>query len=454
MAVLPAQVLSVTELTHRVKNLLEDRFSGVWVEGEISNVRSPSSGHIYFTLKDTGAQLAVVAFRGVAAKVGFALKDGLQVIAFGDISIYEKSGQYQLVARQLLPKGLGALQLAFEELKQRLAKEGLFDSARKKPIPALPQRIGLVTSPGGAAIRDFLNIINRRFPNVHIVIHPVRVQGEGAAAEIAAALDDFNSLHTSGKLPLDVLIVTRGGGSLEDLWAFNEEIVARALARSCIPTISAIGHEIDFTIADFVADLRAPTPSAAAELVVKAKEEFKQRMAQFQSRLQGDLRFRLATARQRFSDLASSYVFRQPTEIVRQYQQQVDDLGHRLVRATGATLAGQQAQLSTAASKFKLLSPQAFLANSRQRIGSHKQRLDAAWNHRRQETGHRLAQVRGKLELLSPNATLQRGYSITLDPKTGKIIRSVTHVTPGTKISTKVLDGAFGSVVSSPTDVP
>src|SRR6266403_1471667 len=299
MAVLPAQVLSVTELTHRVKDLLEERFPSVWVEGEISNVRSPSSGHIYFTLKDSGAQLAVVLFRGVAVKVGFKLKDGLQVIAFGDISVYEKSGQYQLVARRLLPKGLGALQLAFEELKQRLAKEGLFDSARKKPIPALPQRIGLVTSPTGAAIRDFLNIIGRRFPNVHIIIHPVRVQGEGAAQEIADAIDEFNALHASRRLPLDVLIVTRGGGSLEDLWAFNEEVVARALARSNIPTISAVGHEIDFTIADFVADLRAPTPSAAAELVVKSKDEYCALMREYEKRLIKDLRLRLSEARGR-----------------------------------------------------------------------------------------------------------------------------------------------------------
>jgi exodeoxyribonuclease VII large subunit len=452
MAVLPAQVLSVTELTHRVKDLLEERFPSVWVEGEISNVRSPSSGHIYFTLKDAGAQLAVVLFRGVAAKVGFKLKDGLQVITFGDISVYEKSGQYQLVASQLLPKGLGALQLAFEELKQRLAKEGLFDSSRKRPIPILPQRIGLVTSPTGAAIRDFLNIIDRRFPNVHIVIYPVRVQGQGAATEIAAAIDELNVLHASGRLSLDVLIVTRGGGSLEDLWAFNEEVLARALARSRIPTISAVGHEIDFTIADFIADLRAPTPSAAAELVVKAKEEFKQRMGQYQSRLQSDLRLRLATARQRFSDLASNYVFRRPTEVIRQYQQQVDDSGHRLTRAVGATLANQRARLATTAGKFKLLGPQALLVNGRQRVGSGEQGLRAAWGRRWQNTGHRLTQVNAKLELLSPKATLRRGYSITLIPETSQIVRSVTHVKPGTKISTKVLDGVFDSVVSSLTD--
>ncbi len=448
----PAQVLSVTDLTRRVKDLLEEKFPSLWVEGEVSNLRSPSSGHVYFTLKDANAQLAVVLFRGVAAKVGFPLKDGLQVIAFGDVSVYERSGQYQLVARQLLPKGLGALQLAFEELKQRLAKEGLFEAARKKPIPTLPQHIGLVTSPTGAAIRDFLNIINRRFPNVHIVINPVRVQGDGAANEIAAAIDEFNALHASGRLPLDVLIVTRGGGSLEDLWAFNEEVVARALARSKIPTISAVGHEIDFTISDFVADLRAPTPSAAAELVVKAKDEYARQIKQYQARLQKDLWLQLAEARQRFSTLASSYAFRRPAETIRQYQQQLDDYAHRLGRAPGATVAAHRARWDTAAEKFKLLGPQALLVNWRQRLGSHEQRFQAALARCTQATHHRLSQASTKLDLLSPNATLQRGYSITVVPETGRIVRSVTHVQPGTNISTKVLDGTFDSVVSLTPD--
>ena len=443
----PAQVLSVTELTRRLKDLLEEQFPSVWIEGEISNLRSPSSGHVYFTLKDANAQLAVVLFRGAAGKVGFKLNDGLQVIAFGDISVYEKNGQYQLVARQLLPKGLGALQLAFEELKQRLAREGLFDPARKKPIPALPQRIGLVTSPTGAAIRDFLNIIGRRFPNVHIVIHPVRVQGGGAAQEIAAAIDEFNALHASGKLPLDVLIVTRGGGSLEDLWAFNEEIVARALARSRIPTISAVGHEIDFTIADFVADLRAPTPSAAAELVVKAKEEFLKQLIQSESRLQKDLRLRLAEARQRFSDLASSYVFRRPTEIIRQYQQQVDDLGHRLPQATGVVLDELQARMETVAEKFRLLSPLARLLGWRQQLASDQRRFGSAWSQVWQSVQHRFTQVGAKLELLSPNSTLQRGYSITRTAD-GRVVRTVNTVSTGDQIRTLVSDGEFRSAVS------
>ncbi|MGA2605454.1 MAG: exodeoxyribonuclease VII large subunit [Verrucomicrobiia bacterium] len=448
----PAQIFSVTDLTRRVKDLLEEKFPSVWVEGEISNLRSPSSGHVYFTLKDANAQLAVVVFRGVATKVGFAVKDGLQVIAFGDISVYERNGQYQLVARQLLPKGLGALQLAFEELKQRLAKEGLFDPARKRPIPVLPQHIGLVTSPAGAAIRDFLNIISRRFPNVHIVVNPVRVQGDGAGKEIAAAIDEFNALHASGQLPLDVLIITRGGGSLEDLWAFNEEVVARALARSEIPTISAVGHEIDFTISDFVADLRAPTPSAAAELVVKAKDEFARQITQYQARLQNDLRLRLAEARQRFSTLASSYVFHRPAETIRQHQQQLDDYAHRLHRAPGAAVAAHRARWKTVAQKFKLLSPQAMLVNRRQRLGANEHRFQTARARRTEAARHRLGQARAKLEILSPNATLQRGYSITVIPETGRIVRSVAHIQPGTTISTKVLDGTFGSVVSSTAD--
>ncbi len=443
------QVLTVTELTRRIKGLLEDHFPGIWVEGEVSNATVAASGHMYFTLKDADAQLSAVMFRGVAAKLNFKLKDGLQVIAAGDISVYEKRGQYQIIVSQLLPKGLGALQLAFEELKRKLASEGLFDPARKKPIPVLPQRIGLVTSPSGAAIRDFLNIIGRRFPNVHIVIYPVRVQGEGAAGEIAAAIDHFNALSASRALTLDVLIVTRGGGSLEDLWAFNEEVVARALARSKIPTISAVGHEIDFTISDFVADLRAPTPSAAAELVVKAKQEFTDRLAQYQSRLGKDLRLHLQEFRQRFSELATSYVFRQPAELIRQYQQQMDDLGHRLTQAGYRGLAERQARLETAGEKFKLLSPQTRVTGWRQRLDAQGRQLAALFVRHWQQTTHRLHQLRGKLDVLSPKSTLQRGYSITRLAESGKIVRTVSVVRPGSKIATMVLDGEFGSVVSS-----
>ena len=443
----PAHVLTVTEVTRRVKGALEDKFTSVWVEGEISNLRMPQSGHVYFTLKDANAQLAAVLFRGPAAGVKFKLQDGLAVIAFGDISVYERQGQYQIIVRQLLPKGLGALQLAFDELKRRLEKEGLFAADRKKPIPLLPQRIGLVTSPTGAAIRDFLNIIGRRFPNVHIVINPVRVQGEGAAQEIADAIDQFNALHAAGTLPLDVLVVTRGGGSLEDLWAFNEEVVARALARSAIPTISAVGHEIDFTIADFVADLRAPTPSAAAELVVKAKEEFVRQLRDCQMRLTNNLRLRVTDLRRRFAESASSYVFQQPAQLIRQYQQEVDDLRHRLGQATDSALDGQRSQLATAGAKFGLLSPQSRVAGWSARLDADRRRLGSGFSQRWQRTAHRLAQARAKLDLLSPKSTLQRGYSITRTVD-GRIVKTVKTVKDGDRITTLVADGEFKSVVS------
>ncbi len=434
------QVLTVTELTRRVKELVEASFPVVWVEGEISNLSVAPSGHVYFTLKDAGAQLSAVMWRTAAGKLTFKPADGLQVVASGNLSVYEKRGQYQLVVAQLMPKGLGALQLAFEQLKKKLAAEGLFDPARKRPIPLLPRRIGLVTSPRGAAIRDFLNIIGRRYPNLHIIINPVRVQGDGAAEEIAAAIDEFNALNL-----VDVIIVTRGGGSLEDLWAFNEEIVARALARSRIPTISAVGHEIDFTIADFVADLRAPTPSAAAELVVKSKDEFVALLAQYRKRLDKDLRFQISEARRRLAGC----VLRHPADLVRQFQQQLDDLRHRLAQAAGNALGAQRARLETASEKFRLLGPQTLLRHWRQRLAGSQQRFEAGWQRYRHNIRQRIAHVGAKLELLSPKATLARGYSITRTAE-GRIVKTVKAVTAGQTVSTMVLDGEFESVVSSP----
>jgi exodeoxyribonuclease VII large subunit len=430
------QVLTVTELTRRVKELVETNFPVVWVEGEISNLSVAPSGHVYFTLKDAGAQLSAVIWRTAAGKLTFKLADGLQVVASGNLSVYERRGQYQIIVSQLMPKGLGALQLAFEQLKKKLAAEGLFDPARKRPLPVLPRRIGLVTSPTGAAIRDFLNIIGRRYPNLHIIISPVRVQGDGAAEEIAAAVDEFNALNL-----VDVIIVTRGGGSLEDLWAFNEEIVARALARSKIPTISAVGHEIDFTIADFVADLRAPTPSAAAELVVKSKDEFVALLAQYRKRLDKDLRFQISEARRRLAGC----VLRQPAELVRQFQQQLDDLRHRLRQTS---LDAPRSRLETVSEKFRLLGPQALVRNWRQRLAGSEQRFEAGWQRCRQNVRQRLAHAGAKLELLSPKATLSRGYSITRTAD-GRIVKTVKTVNAGQTVSTIVLDGEFESVVSS-----
>jgi exodeoxyribonuclease VII large subunit len=443
------KVLTVTDLTRRIKDTLEQSFPSVWIEGEISNLRQPASGHVYFTLKDAGAQINSVAFRSAASHLRFKLKDGLAVVVHGDISVYEKSGQYQVIVRQIQPKGLGVLQQAFEELKQRLSREGLFDQARKKPLPALPTRIGLITSPTGAAIRDFLNIIGRRFPNIHIVINPVRVQGQGAAEEIASAVDEFNALRERRQLAMDVIIVTRGGGSLEDLWAFNEEVVARAIARSQIPVISAVGHEIDFTISDFVADLRAPTPSAAAELVIRSKQQFVDLLAQTQRRLSQDLQLRFSQARQRLTVLAGSHVFRQPADLVRQHAQQVDDLQRRLLQAADELTGSQRNRLNMAAEKLKLLTPQACLQRSAVRLETQARRLRDIAPRYLQLAGQHLRTVAGRLDLLSPRSTLSRGYSITRLTDTGKVVRRVTDVTTGSTMSTIVLDGEIASVVTS-----
>ncbi|HXG04019.1 MAG TPA: exodeoxyribonuclease VII large subunit, partial [Candidatus Binatia bacterium] len=273
-------VLTVTQLTEQLRRTVEERFPAVWVEGEISNFRLYGSGHAYFTLKDEGAQLRAVMFRTRTRRLRFEPTDGLHVLAFGALEVYPQRGEYQLVVELLEPRGVGALQLAFEQLKQRLGAEGLFDAGRKRPLPRFPRRIGLVTSPDGAALRDMLRIIGRRFAGLSIVLAPCRVQGEGAAEEIAQGLADLNRLGG-----VDVIIVGRGGGSLEDLWAFNEEVVARAIAASKVPVISAVGHEVDVTIADFVADVRAPTPSAAAEMVAARRDELIERFAALELRL-------------------------------------------------------------------------------------------------------------------------------------------------------------------------
>lgn len=441
----PRQVLTVAELTRRIKNSLEQQFPAVWVEGELADVRRHTSGHIYFTLKDATAQLRAVMFESDARTLCVELKDGLAVYAFGRIGVYEKAGQYQLIVRQILSKGQGALQLAFEELKRRLQAEGLFDPDRKKPLPVLPQRIGVVTSPTGAAIRDFLNIIQRRYPNVHILIYPVRVQGAGAAQEIAAAIDDLNARQL-----VDVIVVTRGGGSLEDLWAFNEEIVARALARSQIPTISAVGHEIDYTISDFVADVRAPTPSAAAELVARAKNEFEEKLQSYRQRLHQAARTHWLHWKNRLSELAAEATLRQPQERIRQYQQQLDDLDHRAEQAARAGLRQWRDRLQTLAGTFQALSPRSRLHTWRLQLETAQHRLHTVGQHRLDVTQHHLRQLQTRLELLSPLAVLNRGYSITRLPD-GRVVRSVHQVRAGEIVHTRVSDGEFVSTVS---DVP
>ncbi|MBI4636172.1 MAG: exodeoxyribonuclease VII large subunit, partial [Candidatus Rokubacteria bacterium] len=338
-------VVSVSELTAQLRALLEERFPAVWVEGEISNFRQYPSGHAYFTLKDESAQLRCVLFRARQRRIRFEPADGLHVLAFGSVEVYAARGEYQLVVELLEPRGLGALQLAFEQLKARLAEEGLFDAARKRPLPRFPRKIGIVTSPAGAAIRDMLRVIGRRFGELSIVIAPARVQGEGAAEEIAAGLRDLNAVGD-----VDVIIVGRGGGSLEDLWAFNEEVVARAIAASKVPVISAVGHEVDVTIADFVADLRAPTPSAAAELVVREKQSVVESLAELRARLTRAIVRRLEGDRARLESLRHRRVLTDPARALRDVERRLDDARARLRHAAAAALrrARHRTELVTA----------------------------------------------------------------------------------------------------------
>src|SRR5499425_1338370 len=336
-------VLTVSELTARIRDLLARNFTDIFVQGEISNCREAQSGHIYFTLKDDRAQVRCVFFKQQQRGIKFRPEDGLQVTVRGTISVYEQRGEYQIYVEKIEPVGLGALQLAFDQLKKRLEAEGLFDAARKKPLPLLPSRIGLITSPSGAAVRDVVRILTRRFPNVHLTVFPVRVQGEGAAQEVVKALKFFNA-----KKFVDVLMLVRGGGSLEDLWAFNEEIVARAIFDSQIPIISGIGHETDFTIADFVADVRASTPSAAAELVLQTRREFDKHVADLRESLEGLVRYRLLEWSRRVHELAGRRGFRRPLDLLRQRRQRADELTSRLALGLKARLEQSRKRFTVA----------------------------------------------------------------------------------------------------------
>jgi len=396
---LPDDVLTVGDLTRRIRATLEDAFDRVTVVGELSNVRRPASGHIYLTLKDADAQIAAVVWRSTAARLRFDLEDGTEVIVTGNVTVYEPRGAYQIIVSSIKPKGMGALQLAFLQLRDKLEKEGLFGPESKQPLPYLPACIGVVTSPTGAAIHDILTVIARRFPPARVVVRPVRVQGEGAAAEIAEAIADFNAWGGA-----DVLIVGRGGGSLEDLWAFNEEAVARAIHASRIPIISAVGHEIDVTIADLVADRRALTPSEAAEIVLPRLDDLVATLDAGRDRLALALRGQLGLAREQLIRLRRSYAFRAPLERIRLHEQRLDDL------ANAAALA------------------------LRRRIESCRERLGGAI---------------GRLEALGPQRVLARGYSITRDPHTGRVIRHAAHLTPGQTLETIVHRGRFTSRVDA-----
>ena len=470
------RVLSVTELTGQVKRLLEQQIGLVWVTGEITNLRVQSSGHIYFTLKDAASQVTCVLFRGTTTPSRALLADGRKVVVQGDVTVYEPRGQYQLVVRAVELQGVGALQLAFEKLKAKLAAEGWFAPERKRPLPRYPQRIGLVTSPTGAAIRDVLHVIQRRQPGLEIVFVPCRVQGAGAAEEIAAAvrlLNEWaagNTAHArenlepdaASPLPLfnpatpsppalDLILITRGGGSLEDLWAFNEEVVARAIFESAIPVVSAVGHEIDFTISDFVADLRAATPSAAAEIITEGAFASRQLLAHARARMAQLAGHRLERAQTAAAAATHRLARVHPQRRVEEHWQRVDDLREALARATRSGFRRTQTRWETVAQRLGRLRPEALIERRRQVLRELRRRL-AEQAHRRIEAWQaRQTQSAARLKLLSPLNVLERGYSITLDAASGAVLRSAAGLAEGRRLKTRLKDGTVSSVVAGGT---
>jgi exodeoxyribonuclease VII large subunit len=433
------KIWTVSELTGRVRDLLAAAFAGVWVEGEISNFHDAQSGHLYFTLKDEKAQVKCVCFRTTAMRLKFRPEDGLKVRVRGSVSVYEARGEYQIYVDNIEPVGLGALQLAFEQLKKRLAAEGLFDLDRKKPLPMLPLRIGVITSPRAAALRDLLRILRRRFPNVRVTIYPVKVQGEGAAGEIVEALAYFNSRAAANLRP-DVVILARGGGSLEDLWAFNEEKVARAIAASAIAIVSAIGHETDFTIADFVADVRASTPSHAAEIVLQTREAFDHHIIQLQESLGDRIRFLIMRRKERLHELVRDQAFRRAEDLVRQYRQRADELALRLGEALRGKLDLLRERFTEARARIASYDLRVRLAALRLR-SSHtasnlQMRIDRFLVAKRQRYERLVLQ----LEERSPLRVLDRGYAIIYDAA-GNVVRSAEQVTAGNEISVRLARG-------------
>lgn len=437
------QVLSVSDVTSQIRRLLEQRVGAVWVGGEVSNLRAQSSGHTYFTLKDAGAQLSCVCFRDAARESRALLADGQQVILQGDVTVYEVRGQYQLVVRQIELRGVGALQVAFEKLKVKLAAEGLFAPERKRPLPKYPQRIGLVTSPTGAAIRDVLHVVHRRHPGLEIILAPCRVQGQGAAAEIAEAIQLLNEF-SEGRVPrvpnsktgiysgtrgtrpsegLDLILITRGGGSLEDLWAFNEEVVARAIFESAIPVVSAVGHEIDFTISDFVADVRAATPSAAAEIITEG----------------------VFASRQLVGSLTQRMLRVHPRQLLNEHLQRLDDLQAGLLRQTKQGVRERQVVCQSLVTRLRQVRPKQFLKQRREVLKAAQKRLRELAREQFKNRKTSLAATESRLRLLGPEQVLARGYSITMDAATGKVLRDAAQVKAGQRLKTRLKKGEVSS---------
>jgi len=441
------KVLSVWELTSDIKRLLEKQIGSVWVSGEITNLRAQSSGHVYFTLKDAAAQLSCVLFRGTATGQRDLLGDGQKVLLQGDVTVYEARGQYQLIVREVELQGVGALQVAFEKLKQKLSAEGLFAPEHKRPLPHYPQRIGLVTSPTGAAIRDVLHVIQRRHPGLEIILAPCRVQGDGAAKEIAEAIRLLNE-YSEGRVPrvpnqkpdeinpgtrgtrppdkLDLILITRGGGALEDLWAFNEEVVARAIFESAIPVVSAVGHEIDFTISDFVADFRAATPSAAAEIITEGVFASREFVTDAPDLMRLRVRRRLANETDDLQSLAGRLARLHPLRKLNDSLQRLDDLQSGLLRGLKSAARSRSLVFENLAGRFLRAKPMLAL----------KTRREA------------LRQLERRLNLLGPEQVLARGYSITMDAATGKVLRDATKIKADQKLLTRLAKGEITSYVS------
>lgn len=445
------RVVTVSELTSAIRDALESRFFDVWVEGEISNCKVWNTGHMYFSLKDEGAQVKAIMFRSSLRYLKFKPEDGLHVIARGRVSVYEPKGEYQFVCEHLEPHGFGARQVAFDQLKKKLQAEGLFDQARKRALPSLPRKIGIVTSLDGAALRDIIKVLRRRYPNAHLVIRPTRVQGEGAAAEIAHAI------RAIGKVAgVDVAIVGRGGGSAEDLWAFNEEPVARAIAAAPMPIISAVGHEVDFTISDFVADLRAPTPSAAAEIVVKAKDEYCTRIDRLRDRLRAAMRHDVQQRRGRVQGLLARRGFGAFTARIAMRGRHVAELSHGLGDAAREQIiARRERELTRLRLRLEALDLRRRLADIRGRIAAADSRMISADARRRQRLDGRLRALAGRLETLSPLAVLARGYAVTWNADRSAIIRAAALVNPGDRVHVTLHEGELScDVVSKKTDLP
>ena len=426
---------SVSAITRAIRQLLENAIQAFWVEGEVSNLTVHRSGHVYFSIKDAKAQISCVYFSGAQAARDMQLQDGMAVEIFGSVSFFEPMGRSQILVQQLRPKGMGDLQKKFEELKNKLHAEGLFDESNKKSLPVFPQRIGLITSPDGAAVRDFLQVLNRRFPGLEIFILPVPVQGKGSAQKIASAIHSCNLMDLA-----DVIIVTRGGGSIEDLWAFNEEVVARAIADSFIPIISGVGHEVDFTIADFCADLRAPTPSAAAELVIRSRRDFLDQVGALEKRLINQYNLAKYEAHRKLESLRHRLQILHPERRIQMDYQKLDLLQTRLRSAIAKNFQVSVTRLQQAKSSLRLLQPKNELLKAHERLVNLRRRLVHAHKHElsiKSEAYHHWLQG---LELLNPQRTLEHGYSI-VTRASGELIRSKNEVQVGERLKLHLADG-------------